>query len=65
MVRKNGGYKNGKLHRDGGLPAIEWANGTKEWWVNDKRHREGGLPAVESANGSKVWYVNDKEPSGK
>ena len=24
---------NGKLHREGGLPAIESSNGTKEWWI--------------------------------
>ena len=30
----------GHPHRRGGLPAVEWANGSKEWWVNGKRHRE-------------------------
>ena len=58
-----GGYKawmvNGKRHREGGLPAVEWSDGGgKEWWVNGQRHRDGGLPAVENANGSKKWYVN-------
>ena len=43
-------------HREDG-PAIEWANGTKEWWVNGQRHREDG-PAVEYADGTKYWYVN-------
>ncbi len=23
----------GKLHRDGDLPAVEYPDGTKEWWV--------------------------------
>jgi hypothetical protein len=49
---------NGKLHRTDG-PAIEWANGTKEWWLNGKRHRIDG-PAVEYADGTKLWYLNDK-----
>ena len=48
----------GKRHRDGGLPAIEYADGGKEWYVNGQLHREGGLPAVELANGSKAWWVN-------
>jgi len=48
----------GKLHREGGLSAVEYADGDKVWWVNGKQHREGGLPAVERANGSKVWWVN-------
>ena len=47
-----------KLHRVDG-PAIEWANGAKEWWVNGKLHRVGG-PAVEWANGDKWWHVNGK-----
>jgi hypothetical protein len=49
---------NGKRHRDYG-PAIERADGTKEWYVNDKRHREDG-PAIERANGTKEWFVNGK-----
>ena len=48
----------GKFHREGGLPAVEYADGDKVWWVNGKQHREGGLPAVERANGSKIWWVN-------
>ena len=43
------------LHRIGG-PAVELANGHKEWWVNGKRHRIDG-PAVEYANRDKYWYV--------
>jgi hypothetical protein len=32
-------YLKGKLHREDG-PAIEWANGTKYWWLNDKELTE-------------------------
>jgi hypothetical protein len=39
---------------------IEFAGGTKWWYINDKRHREDGA-AVEYANGTKRWYINDKE----
>ena len=51
-------YKNGKYHRDGDLPAIEFNNGTKYWYKNDKYHRDGDLPAIEYANGYKLWYKN-------
>ena len=44
------------LHRSDG-PAVEWSNGSKEWWIDNKRHREDG-PAIESAGGSKSWYIN-------
>jgi len=46
------------LHREGDLPAIERADGTKEWWKKGIRHRDGGLPAVEYVDGSKSWWVN-------
>ncbi len=46
----------GRLHREDG-PAVEWADGTKEWWVNGLRHRTDG-PACEWANGTKEWWVN-------
>ena len=49
-------YLDNKYHRLDG-PAVEWANGSKEWWINGKLHRENG-PAVEFANGRKVWYMN-------
>ena len=54
-------YKDAKhsiRHRDGG-PAIEYANGCKEWWQNDQYHRTDG-PAIEYADGSKEWWQNDQ-----
>ena len=48
----------GQRHRDGGLPAIERADGTKEFWVNDRLHRDGGLPAIKRADGYKAYFVN-------
>ena len=52
-------YKlNNKLHREDG-PAIEYADGGKEWWINGKLHREDG-PAIEDVNGTKLWYKNNK-----
>jgi len=44
------------LHRLDG-PAVEWSDGTKEWWVDGKRHRLDG-PAIEDSDGTKVWYVH-------
>ena len=40
----------GQLHRTDG-PAIEWANGTREWFVDGQLHREDG-PAIEYADGA-------------
>ena len=48
----------GQYHRLDG-PAIEWSNGTKEWFINGKPHRVDG-PAAEWANGNKFWYINGK-----
>jgi hypothetical protein len=47
------------FHREDG-PAVEWLNGSKEWWLNGKRHREDG-PAIEYSDGDKSWYLNGKK----
>ena len=40
-VNENGTFwrLNGNLHREDG-PAIEYANGTKYWWLNGKEYTE-------------------------
>ena len=49
------------IHRDDG-PAIEYKNGSKEWWRDGKRHRADG-PAVEFVNGeNSYWYNNTNYP---
>ena len=48
----------GQLHRGGGLPAIERADGSKSYYVNGQLHRGGGLPAVEFADGTKWYFVH-------
>jgi hypothetical protein len=48
----------GKYHRDGG-PAVEYANGDKEWWQHGKRHRDDG-PAIMYASGHKEWFQHGK-----
>ena len=48
--------QNGQFHREDG-PAVEWAYGKKEWYLNDWLHREDG-PAYEDADGVKEWYLN-------
>jgi hypothetical protein len=49
---------NGQYHREDG-PAIEYPNGSKEWYLNGKYHREDG-PAIESSDGTKCWYLHGK-----
>ena len=46
----------GQLHRTDG-PAVEYADGSREWWVSGQRHRTDG-PAIEWANGTRFWHVN-------
>jgi hypothetical protein len=38
---------------------VEYADGTKYWYLNGKVHREDG-PSVEWADGTKKWYLNSK-----
>jgi len=53
LERRN---KEGQLHSLYS-PAIEYADGSKEWYQNGKLHRTDG-PAVEYADGDKEWYQN-------
>jgi len=50
-----------KLHREDG-PAIEYADGSKAWYLNGERHREDG-PAVEGNSRYKAWYINGEQLS--
>jgi hypothetical protein len=50
----------GVLHRGNDLPAVEYANGNKWWFVNGRNHRDNDLHAVEIKNVVKTWYVNGK-----
>lgn len=45
-------------HRTDG-PAVEWADGGREWYVDGKYHRIDG-PAKEYNSGHKEWRVNGK-----
>lgn len=57
-----------EYHRIDG-PAVEYADGSEEWWLNGKFHREDG-PAVvlkpgyseeeEFRKGLKRWFVHGK-----
>ena len=51
----------GLYHRVDG-PAVEWVNGSKEWYQNGKLHRENG-PALEWYNGSEEWHFKGKKCS--
>ena len=49
-------YKDGKLHRDGDLPAVICADGTQQWYKEGELHRDGDLPAVIQADGRQYWF---------
>ena len=53
-------YKDGVLHRDNDLPAIELADGTRYWYKDGKLHRAGDKPAIEWADGTRAWYKEGK-----
>ncbi len=52
-----------QLHRLDG-PAVEYADGSKEWYVDGKLHRLDG-PAVEYTDGHKAWYVIGEDMTEK
>jgi len=50
--------ENDDIHREDG-PAIEYANGDKDWCIDGYIHREDG-PARECVNGYKEWRITGK-----
>jgi hypothetical protein len=48
-------YENGVLHRDGGLPALIHANGSKEYFIYGKRRTREFGPSIEWATGEVVY----------
>jgi hypothetical protein len=47
---------NGKLHREGDLPAIQYPDGSRRWYKNDKLHRDNNLPSIINFNAKKGWF---------
>jgi len=50
--------ENGRLHREDG-PAIEYDDGSEEWFLNGKYHRENG-PAIIYIGSYKSWCNHGK-----
>lgn len=48
----------GNLHRVHG-PAVERADGRRDWYQNGQRHRLDG-PAVEWPDGTCTWFIDGK-----
>jgi hypothetical protein len=53
-------YKEGRLHRDGDLPAVVMADGTQMWYKRGMPHRDGDLPAKILADGTQMWFIKGK-----
>jgi hypothetical protein len=51
---------NWNKHREGDLPAIEYKDGTKIWYMSGVKHRDNGLPAVIFPDGHQEWWVDGK-----
>lgn len=49
-------YKDGLLHRENDLPAIECPCGHKEWYIQGKLHREDDMPAKIDYGVTHYWY---------
>jgi hypothetical protein len=50
----------GELHRDGDLPAVQFLDGSLEYYAEGKRHREGDRPAVVQAGGLRIFWQKGK-----
>lgn len=61
-IINNAHLSNLPLHRDGDDPAVEHADGTKEWYKHGVRHRIGG-PAIENVDGTFEFWLSGKQCS--
>jgi ribosomal protein L25 (general stress protein Ctc) len=52
-------YKEGKIHREGDLPALIYSDGTQKWYKEGILHRDGDLPAVIYCE-NQYWYKEGK-----
>ena len=50
-------YKQGKIHREGDLPAITRNEIYQEWYKEGELHRDNYLPAIQG-NSMRQWYTN-------
>jgi hypothetical protein len=46
--------------RERDQPAVIYANGVQEWYVDGKLHRDGDQPAIIWSNGDRQWYMHGK-----
>jgi hypothetical protein len=46
----------GKLHRDGDLPAQIYQNGSQKWYQHGLLHRDNDQPAMIVPGGDRAWY---------
>lgn len=54
-------YKDGVIHRDGGLPAIVKDGGKTQYWIEEgKYHRDGDKPAIIVKTGRQEWFLHGK-----
>lgn len=54
-------YAHGVRHRAGGLPAVEYSDGTLMYYEHGKRHRAGGLLAVKWPDGLVEYWIDGYE----
>jgi hypothetical protein len=62
-------YRDGVLHRDNDLPAVEYDNGSREWWVHGKRLRWDPRSPTEilcdptnyNVAGTRIWHSLDSK----
>ena len=50
---------NNNLHREGDLPALEYSNGDKYWYINGVLHRDRDRPPIVLRTGEQRWQRGD------
>ena len=53
-------FKNKKLHKDDDEPAVDYENGTLQWYKYGKLHRDDDMPAIIDNEGGKEWWYGGR-----
>lgn len=54
-------FENGLVHREGGLPAVIYADGSKDWIEHGEFHNVSGPARTFAKDGGKAWFIRGEQ----
>ena len=54
-------FKDGLVHREGGLPAVIYADGSKDWVEHGDFHNVAGPARTFAKDGGRAWFIRGEQ----